>query len=386
MFSVKKMLLKIFQLNSNEYEQKYQHHDNLSSSDMLFKDFFIRYLKGLDGGTRSRSFYSTLTIASHIIEGLGNYKMSEINKAVLQEFINGFTKKTYTKGSKTDYYSQSTIDKTYRLLRGAIREAASEDGGKLLRCDFMANIKKPRSNKRSPQEPKALTDKEIQMISEIVSENKMINVWVHLMLYTGVRPSEPLALKFSDIDYKNRTVDIVRTLSQEEHIDPVTRRRISPSTPIITDLKNVRPGQRINLQRRTLKVGAKIIDILKDWDNYVHNNPELMRMKREHGTEDYLFCGTRGQFWLYEDYKQVYDRLLKKHGLNPSEYNPYRFRHNCCTRLLRMGINLKAVQLIMGDNTADMVMRVYANLDKTDVLKGSESYAKSIDTTLEIST
>jgi hypothetical protein len=41
-----------------------------------------------------------------------------------------------------------------------------------------------------------------------------------------------------------------------------------------------------------------------------------------------------------------------------------------------MGINLKAVQLIMGDNTTNMVMRVYANLDKTDVLKGSESYAK----------
>ncbi|WP_411677177.1 tyrosine-type recombinase/integrase [Caproicibacter sp.] len=361
-----------------------QQEDISPLSDILFKEYFIRYLKGLDGGTRSRSFYSTITIASHIIEGLGDYRMSEINKTVLKEFINGFTKKTYTKGTKTDFYSQSTIDKTYQLLRGAIREASSEDGGKLLRIDFMANIKKPRSNKQSPLEPKALTNEEIQMISEIVRENKMMNVWVHLMIYTGVRPSEPLALQFGDIDYENRTVDIVRTLSQEEHIDPVTGKRTRPSTPIITDLKNARPGQRVNLQKRTLKVGNKILDILKDWESYVFNNPVLMKMKREHGTEDYLFCGTHGQFWLYDDYKQVYERLLKKQGLSISEYNPYRFRHNCCTRLLRMGINLKAVQLIMGDNTADMVMRVYANLDKTDVLKGSESFAKSIDTTLDI--
>ena len=38
--------------------------------------------------------------------------------------------------------------------------------------------------------------------------------------------------------------------------------------------------------------------------------------------------------------------------------------------------------MIMGDNTPDMVMRVYANLDSTDVLIGSKQCAVSLDKVL----
>ena len=38
--------------------------------------------------------------------------------------------------------------------------------------------------------------------------------------------------------------------------------------------------------------------------------------------------------------------------------------------------------MIMGDNTPDMVMRVYANLACSDVLQGSQHYADSLDMAL----
>ena len=97
-----------------------------SSKDMLFREYFIKYLKSLDGGVRSRTYSSTINTATHIINGLGNYKMSELNKSVLKEFINGFTKKMYIRGKsgKPQYYSQSMIDKIYNLLHAAIKEAS----------------------------------------------------------------------------------------------------------------------------------------------------------------------------------------------------------------------------------------------------------------------
>lgn len=356
-----------------------------TNTEMLFRDYFFRYIKSLNGSARSRTYSSTVRTASHIIDGLGNYKMSEINKTVLKEFINGFTKKTYTKNKQKgpEYYSQSEIDKVFHLLHAAIIEASSEDGDHFLRTDFMANIKIPRSN-RFESEYCALTDDEIRMLTNIVSENEMINVWILLMLYTGVRPSEALALKFSDIDYERKTVSIMRTLSYEDNIDPITLKRRGPRKAIITSLKNERGKNQINYQKRTLKVGDKILEVLQQWESIVKSDKELMKMKKDKGTEEYIFSGSKGQLWLYDDYKQVYKRLLKKHGLSISQYNPYRFRHNCCTRLFRLGINLKAVQLIMGDNTPDMVMRVYANLDKSDVLKGSQDYSDSLDIALGI--
>jgi integrase len=358
------------------------------SSNMLFKDYFIDYLKSQDGSTKSRSFSGSISAAIHIVKGLGNYRMDQIDKNVLRKFINGFAKQTYVKGKgdhrRIEFYSQSMIHKVYILLRSAIKEAAGEDGGHLISMDYMANIKEPRSKKPVTLEPKSLTDSEIKMLIKLISKKRMILVWICILLYTGVRPSEALALKFTDIDYDKKIIHIVRTLSQEESFDVDSLSRKKPRKPIITDLKNVQDGNKVNYQRRALRAGDMLLLILKSWEIYVKGNKKLMEMKRKEGTEEYLFCGSHGQLWLYDDYKQVYDRLLEKHGLNASEYNPYRYRHNCCTRLLRMGVDIKTVQLILGDNSSSMVMRVYANLDKSDVLKGSGDYSENMDLILGI--
>lgn len=377
----------------NIQRKKAQHTKNIPntsqlSDDPLFCDCFVTYLKSLDGANRSRSYANDLAMASHILDGLGQYHMSEINKAVLKQFVYGFTKKTYAKGKgenqKIEYYSQSEINKIYNLLHAFIKEASSEDGGRLLKIDFMTNIKRPRSNQPKSPDTKPLSDRELKMLLDIVAENKMINLWINLLLFTGTRPSEPLAFSFADINYENKTIDVFHTLSQEEYVDPTTQKQTKPHKAIITDLKNMRDDGKINYQRRTLRVGDYIIGLLHDWEKFVKSDPAMMKMKKRHHTEELLFCGPRGQLWLYRDYKQVYTRLLKKHGLNVSEYTPYRFRHNCCTRLLRLKVDLKTVQRIMGDNTPDMILRVYANLDESDILRGSESYVESLNQTLDI--
>lgn len=75
---------------------------------------------------------------------------------------------------------------------------------------------------------------------------------------------------------------------------------------------------------------------------------------------------------IYEDYTQRYKRLLQKAGLSGSEMNPYRFRHTVCANLFRRRVDIKTVQMIMGDNTADMILKVYANIQKEDMLLASE--------------
>ena len=56
--------------------------------------------------------------------------------------------------------------------------------------------------------------------------------------------------------------------------------------------------------------------------------------------------------------------------------NMYRFRHTVCTDLLRRGIDLKTVQMIMGDNTPDVILSVYANIGKQDVLMASSELSQ----------
>ena len=51
--------------------------------------------------------------------------------------------------------------------------------------------------------------------------------------------------------------------------------------------------------------------------------------------------------------------------------NPYRFRHTVCTELLLNRVDLKSVQIIMGDSTSDVILKYYANVERDKVLKSN---------------
>lgn len=352
---------------------------------LLFKDYCERYFSMTRGSVKSRTYGNNISIRKHILDGLGHLRMSEISKSVLMSFINNFATKTYQRGNTQQYYSQSTINKVYDLLRGIVREASNEDGDRLLKFDFMANIEKPRSRRYREDRYASFSEEEILQIARTVGAKPMVSMWIHILLYAGTRPSEALALKFSDIDYEKKTIQIVRTLSHEEIWTEGDQKRRKGFIPIITNLKNDRSGNKVNYQRRVLTVGEYLLTILREWERTVKGNRRLMKMKRENGTEEYLFCGSKGQLWLYEDYKQEYDRLMKRAGVDTRQYNPYRFRHNYCTTLLRHGVDIKTVQRCMGDNTADMVLRVYANMDTQDMLSGSHKMAQKLDDLFAVS-
>lgn len=350
-----------------------------TNEDMLFEDYFNEYLESINDG--SRTFGSKIEMSQHIINGLGKYKMNQINKVVIRKFLIRFSSQTYRRnnGKILHYYSQSTINKVFDLLHGVIIDASDEEGDRILRTDFMAKLEKPRSRKHLSEKEHVYTDAEIIQVTQALKEEPMSLCWIHLLLDTGIRPSEALALKFSDINYTNSTVGILRTISKVADYDVKTKKRISPYTIIIKDLKNETASHKKNHQRRIIKVSKTTLSVLSNWEKSVKGNNKLMALKRENGSEEYLFCGSKGQFWAYDHHKQLYERTLSKNGLDGKSMNPYRYRHTACTDLLRNKVDIKTVQLILGDNTPDMVLRVYANMNKEDVIKGSQVRADRMD-------
>lgn len=210
-------------------------------SEILFCNCFINYLKTLKGGVSNRTFGNHLDITPHILEELGQYKMSEINRTVLRTFINGLTLKQYTKqknGIPNTYYSQSTINKIFDLLHGFIIDMSDAEGPQLLKLDFMAKLEKPVLNKHLSEKEQVFTDDEIRNIFAAIKGDKMISCWIHVLADTGVRPSEALALKFSDVNFENGTINVFRTLSKRATYDVEKHKRISPYKPIFKDIKN----------------------------------------------------------------------------------------------------------------------------------------------------
>lgn len=263
------------------------------------------------------------------------------------------------------------------LHRFIIEDSNDDTRTALLPKDYMAGMKKPHTKALRTEEVKPYTDEEIWQILEAVKGDTMIYCWVLLMTEIGCRPSEALALRFSDVDFEKGDVNIWKTLGKEADFDPVTHKRISKYRPVIKDLKNDNGRRlRINYQVRHSNIGTDTCNAIQRLQQEIRSNKQLSELKRQNGTEDFIFTSRKGALAIYEDYTQRYERLLKKAGLSSSEMNPYRFRHTFCTDKIREKTDPKIVQMMMGDNTLDMVYRVYANFQQDDLMK---AYKKSSD-------
>ena len=265
------------------------------------------------------------------------------------------------------------------LLKMALDDAADKE---LIKKNFLESIKEPKSKKYSEAKQKDLKDEEIKLILNAVKDNPMLNTMVNIMLCTGMRPGEVLALRFDDVDFDRKTINVNRALSYIQDVDIVNKRPLGTRTPIIKEVKNEHSGRTLSVGR-TLKVSANLLNIITEWKRYIETKPVSLSYRKSKETEGYLFKGVNGNIVLADYYMQVYERHLEKKGLKYSEYYPYRFRHNFCTRLLRHGVDPKTVMMLMGDNTLDMVLKVYASINKEDMLKASSEFSEIMDCTLE---
>lgn len=345
--------------------------------DVLFSDCYAKFLRGLESSIVNRTYGGYVSTSKYIVDKLGHLKMYELNREVIQKFLNDLREDRYCRGKENPtyhYYSQTKLNNVFDLLHRFIIEYSNDETRTaILPKDYMAGMKKPRTKALRAEEEKPYTVDEIGKILDSVKNDSMIYCWVFLMAELGCRPSEVLALQFEDINFEIGTIHICKTLGKEADFDPVTHKRVSKFRPVIKDLKNDNGKKnRESFQIRTLRVSKQTLEVVRTLQRDISRNKRLSEKKKEHGTENFLFTGRNGELGIYEDYTQRYKRLLQKAGLSGSEMNPYRFRHTVCTDLFRRKVDIKTVQMIMGDNTADMILKVYANIQKEDMLLASE--------------
>jgi integrase len=101
--------------------------------------------------------------------------------------------------------SARTIEYTSAVLRSAFRQAVR---WKMLAEDPCAGVDLPRLKRK---EMEALSVEECRRFLEVAETSEWFPL-LALALTTGMRPSEYLALKWSDIDWQQGTASVCRTI------------------------------------------------------------------------------------------------------------------------------------------------------------------------------
>lgn len=169
-------------------------------------------------------------------------------------------------------------------------------------------------------------------------------VFFHLLAFSGMRKGEALALTWSDINFKDNTLTISKTLTRGDGarlivLPPKTRkskRTISMDPQTMELLKQWRAQQRIDY----MKFGFNTLQ------------PDQLVFSNE---KNEWFQPTRPRVWMLRIYKRHPElKQITTHGL----------RHTHCSLLFEAGASIKEVQDRLGHTDIKTTMNIYAHVTK----------------------
>ena len=195
---------------------------------------------------------------------------------------------------------------------------------------------------------KTLTMEQILILLE-KSKDTPIHMQVMFNVLMGLRRSEINGVKYSDVDYINRTLKVERQLGR---VHNAAKEDFAPKT-----LTKQEVGLKTKSSYREIPIPDYVFEaILKERQVYEKNRK---RRKREFQDLDYICCSNLGRARSKGFHCRYYKQLLTENGLPDIRWHDLRSTY--CTLLLKESFNPKAVSKLMGHAKELITMDVYAD-------------------------
>lgn len=233
-----------------------------------------------------------------------------------------------------------TIRKAREVLRAALSYAMMGD---LIKTNpakhelVKASLPKLTRTKRQ-----TITAADVKVFHD-ATEGERLRVYWLLLLCSGLRPSEALALKWSSID--GTSVQIERTLT--DGIPTGTDKR---HTYELTEPKS-------ESSRRTVVLPGLVLAALRR--QRVEQLAEQMQAGEMWSGADFIFCNQLGYPLRQQDTRRSFARILAKGNL--PRMRIYDLRHSAASLRLENGDDLHVVKELLGHSTIKLTADTYGH-------------------------
>lgn len=266
--------------------------------------------------------YKRLTYTLSYIneENFGNLPIQKITAKQIKDFLNGKTS-----------YSNSVLQKIFQLLGQTFRRAV--DRNYINKNPMLSEeVKRPKSSKKDREVISLSIEEEKQLIEALSFESKDYKNIILLMLFTGMRIGEVLAIKCNDIDLKEHSLYINSTLTRD-----------SDDNTILGETTKTQNSKRI------ITITKNIEKILQDSLNNVYKNEY-----------DLLFYDEKGLITPSE-VNSYLKRLNKRYNITTELHN-HMLRHTYATRCIEAGMSVKVLQKKLGHSKIETTLNTYASV------------------------
>ncbi len=280
------------------------------------------------GRVRPRTFASyTKVLLRYARPVLNERKLSSVRPLDVQALYAGMLERGL---------SAKTVRYVHSILHSAFKQAVS--WGMLAR-NPTDGVSLPRLNRN---EMRALSPAEAAGFLQAVAQDKWSAVFV-LALFTGMRPSEYLALKWTDVDLEKGTVTVQRSLVEtgkgcKMHVDETKTASSRRSIPLPTTVVRALVEHKRRQAEERLAAGAKYRNQGFVFATHLGNPVHNFNLIRRH-----------------------FKKILKSAGL-PETIRLYDLRHSCATLMLAQGEHPKVVSGWLGHASTQLTMDVYSRV------------------------
>lgn len=311
-------------------------------------------LMSLIANKDNNQFSENITIEKHMLYWLLHYKIGEVTSRTMNNLIRNaklhifpkfgkFHPKNVTSDALQEHFisltkrmSFDTVKKIKQLLNQYYTYCVRQN---IVKVNPVSNItiKKGDSNKKQVFVEKGLPKEYQEQFIKALDSDLMFKTICLTIMKSSERPQEIIALKWKDIDFENKKINIMNAVSYELEFDEEGN--------VIK--KNHFEGKTKNGFMRRVPIEADTINLLTEWKRY---REELGKSKNISMTQpnDYVFGTQDGERYTYYGLRCQFDKFLKRNGLGNSGIHLYNFRHTCCNDLFEGGTSPVVVQYVMG--------------------------------------
>ena len=348
------------QLAAAIFERQFHNGEFLEPSNVTFKEMSEQFLEHyLSQGAKISSHRARKKALAHIIDRIGTTPIQKITVKMYQDSIDALAKK----------YSYNYMASIHSSANMVFKYA----------CDMKVIKESPIKGAKLPKQKKTVEELKEDNISEKFLEKKELEEFLlvaknegiegdllafTLLSYTGMRVGEMLALKWSDIDFKNHTLRIYKTYYNESN----NKKKYEILTP------------KTEGSIRTIEFNPVLDGLFEEHREFQEKNKQDYEML--YHDEEFIFTTKDGYPQTIKQISLRLKRLLEKTSIKKN-ITPHSFRHTHTSLLIEANVHIKEIQERLGHSDINTTMGIYAHMTKNMKKKASTKFGKLMNSLSE---
>ena len=329
----KRRALEFLENLKRTYETK-ESMENMDGSRLLMTDYMDEWLKIVKPLVERATYKSYDNMVSARIrphfEKL-NLLLTEVEPKHIKMLYDEILEQGYTTNTVIHYHA---------VLHQALAYAVKND---YILSNPADRVKRPKKNKHISS---FYTKEEILTLLDIAKDDP-IYIPIVLSAYYGFRRSETLGMRWSAIDFENKTITVNHKVTEltengktivyaEDKLKTKSSYRTLPLIPVV--------------EEKLLKHKAKL-----------ERNQKLFGNSYCKEYMDYVCVDEMGKLFRPNFVSDHFGWLLKKYGLKKLTFKE--LRHSCASMLVAEGIPMKSIQEWLGHSNFSTTADIYSHID-----------------------